>query len=34
VPDSLGIQDLTAMLHERGLMIVGIRRVTPFTPQG
>lgn len=34
VPDSLGIRDLTAMLHARGLKIVSIRRVTAFTPEG
>lgn len=34
VPDSLGIHDLTEMLDERGLTIIGIRRVTGFTPQG
>jgi hypothetical protein len=34
VPDSLSIHDLIAMLHEHGLTIVGVRRVTGFTPQG
>lgn len=34
VPESLGIEDLTAMLHEHGLTIVGIRRLTGLTPQG
>lgn len=34
VPDSLGIQDLTAMLDEHGLTILGIRRLTGLTPQG
>lgn len=32
VPDSLGIQELTAMLHERGLVVVGIRRVDAVHP--
>lgn len=35
--DDLGIQDVTAMLQQRGLVIVGIRRIvepSPFTPQG
>ena len=32
LPDSLGIQELTAMLHERGLVVVGIRRVDAVHP--
>ena len=37
VPDSEGIPDITAMLHARGLEILGIRRVDDppgLTPQG
>lgn len=37
VPESQGITDITSMLHERGLVILGIRRVdrpTGITPQG
>lgn len=37
VPESQGVRDITAMLHARGLVILGIRRLNHppgLTPQG
>jgi hypothetical protein len=34
LPDNLGIKDVTAMLEERGVTVLAIRRMTGFTHQG